>query len=335
MNHRPRRSTTVTLLAAAALAGCTETDPVGPGTNFRFGQVGEIRVQIVTPLPGARGLDGELQQALTWNSEGPWQLFESIAYRGLVGDESVSQGFGDPGSYADVILQLNETPGLELFVEELDPDLDPVCEGADARIVLQIRDNLRGEEARWVRCSGQTLENLTEADAGPDVAAARIITVARRTRDFTLTTAWRSGYSGSIAFGSLDRGESSRAAMETPRAFLGTLIGDGPAMPPQDWEAFWAEHTGSTEPPPVVDWAEDMVLIGSVGLRQEAGDSIEIRRILQLESETVVQLHERVPGDFCSPAAQVHTPFHIVLAPRTRPAHRFEEAVVERVPCGG
>ena len=334
MNHRAYRSTGLAFLAAALAAGCTEADPVDPGPNFRFGQVGEIRIQIVTPLPGARGLDGELQQALTWNSEGSWQVFESISYRGLVGDASVEQGFGDPGSYADVILQLNETPGLELFVEELDPNLDPVCEGADARIVLQIRDNLRGEEARWIRCSGETLERLTETEAGPDVAAARVITVARRTRDFTLTTEWRSNYSGSIAFGTLDRGEASQSAMEEPRAFLGTPLGDGTAMPPQDWATFWAEHRGSTAPPPEIDWSEDMVLVGTVGLRQEAGDSVEIRRILQLESETVVELRERVPGDFCSPAAQVHTPFHIVLAPRTRPVHRFEDAVVERVPCG-
>lgn len=317
---------------ALLLTACSDSTTPDPG-SLRFGQVGEIRIRLVTPLPGATTPSGELQQALTWNSEGPWQLYESIAYRGLIGDESLTRGVADPGDYAALLIQLNETPGLRLFTDDLDPDLDPVCMGADTRISFLIRDNYRNEEMRWNRCSGETLESLTEGSSGPDAGAARIITASRRARDFTLGDSFRSSYSGSVAFGTLDRGEQSLADLTESVAFVG-LDFNGEFVTPVGWEDFWSLHTGSSAPPPTVDWSEDMVLVGAVGRRQEAGDSVEIRRILQVESGTNVEVYERVPGDFCSPAAQSHTPFHIVLVPRTRPSYRFGEAKIERVPCG-
>lgn len=320
-------------LLFSALA-CTDSG-VTPPENLRFGQEGEIRVQISKPLAGNSGLQGELQQSLTWNSNGPWQLFESISYRGRVGDETVEAGFGDPGAYAALIIQLNETPGLELFTNEVDPTLDPVCPGADARVTFSIRDNLRNEEQRWVRCSPEALDALTEAGSGPDVGAARVVTAARRTRDQTVGNEFRSAYLGSIPFGTLLRGEESPVEINDPRVFMGAPTLDDDVIPPTDWLDFWTSITGSSAPPPEVNWDEEMVLVGAVGLRQEAGDSVEIRRILQVESGTIVFLFERVPGNFCSPAARVHTPYHVVLAPKTRPLHRFEEPQVERVPCGG
>lgn len=321
------------LVVLVTLLGCTDSTSPEPH-SLRFGQVGEIRIRLVTPLPGGSGLDGELQEALTWNSEGPWQLFESVSYRGMIGDESLTKGLTDPGDYAALLIQLNETPGLRLFTDVLDQDLDPVCEGADTRISFLIRDNLRNEEETWVRCSGETLEDLVESQSGPDLAAARVITAARRARNLTLGTGFISSYSGSAAFGSLARGENSAANLPESRTFIGLDQG-GTILPPQNWQTFWSEHSNSNEQAPTVDWNVDMVLVASVGTRLEAGDSVEIRRILQGESGTNVELYERVPGDFCSPAAQTHTPFHIVLAPRTKPIHRFGAATVERVPCGG
>jgi hypothetical protein len=296
--------------------------------------VGEIRIRLVTPLPGPDGPEGELQEALTWNSDGPWQLFESIAYRSVVGDESLTRGLTDPGDYAALLIQLIETPGLRLFDDAVDEDLDPTCEGADTRLELRIRDNIRNEEHRWIRCSGEPLENLIESASGPDPAAARVVTAARRARDLTLGNDFRSSYSGSVPFGTVARGENSGADLPEPLAFLGLEINDA-FVAPSGWQEFWEAHTGSPGSAPAIDWSRDMVLVGSVGTRQEAGDSVEIRRILQGETGTNVELFERVPGDFCSPAAQTHTPFHIVLAPRTRPIHRFGDATIERVPCGG
>jgi hypothetical protein len=330
-----RRNTLLPLAVTAVLAltGCGESGTTELD-NFRFGQVGEIRIQVVTPLAGRSGLMGELQQSLTWNSEGPWQLFESISYRGILGDAQLRSGTVDPGGYAELIIQLNDTPGLQLFVDELDPGLDPVCEGGDGRISFAVRDNLRNEESRWTRCTSEVLEKLSEASAGPDAAAARLVTASRRARDQTLGPGATYTYSGSVPFGTLDRGEVSQVSLELPIVFLGQPGPGGDTLPPSGWEQFWKDHTGSEDPPPEVAWSEDMVVVAAVGVRQEAGDSVEVHRILQVGSGTIVELHERVPGDFCSPAFQIHTPFHIVVAPLTPPGYRFSEIKVERVPCG-
>ena len=43
---------------------------------------------------------------------------------------------------------------------------------------------------------------------------------------------------------------------------------------------FWASHAPGTAPP-AVDWDEEMVLVGALGEVNEAGDSVEVRRIIQ------------------------------------------------------
>jgi hypothetical protein len=77
-----------------------------------------------------------------------------------------------------------------------------------------------------------------------------------------------------------------------------------------------------------------MAIVAAVGLRTEAGDSVEVRRILRTGERTQVTLYERVPGDFCSPAARDHYPVHIVVFPRTVLPIVFSEIEEERVPCG-
>jgi len=77
-----------------------------------------------------------------------------------------------------------------------------------------------------------------------------------------------------------------------------------------------------------------MALVAAVGMRTEAGDSVEVRRVLQTGEGTQVSLFERIPGDFCSPASRDHYPVHIIVAPRTLLPIAFSEVVQERVPCG-
>jgi len=87
--------------------------------------------------------------------------------------------------------------------------------------------------------------------------------------------------------------------------------------------------------PPEVDWTREMVIVAAVGERTEAGDSVEVRRILQTGEGTQVEIVERVPGDFCSPASRRHFPVHVVVAPRTLlDVLRFSDVATERVPCG-
>ncbi len=314
--------------ALLLILACGDGGGTQPGA-LRFGQVGEVRAHLVVPL--ALG-EGELQQVLTWSSGGAWQLYESIAYAGRVGDETYLRSRGDPGAYAgayaSLITQLNETQGLKLFLDALPPALDPVCAPLQSRVVFLIRDEIRDEEVRWTRCGYGTLGSLTPEGAGPDPAAGRVVQAVMLARDYTLGNDFVSAYLGSVPFGTLDRGEHTPAPLEGPLAF----VGEG-GKAPDGWASFWAAHAGAAPPPPV-DWSREMVLVASVGPRGEAGDSVEVRRILPVGNATQVKLVERVPGDFCSPAARVHTPFHIVLAPRTPTPILFGEVTVERVPCG-
>jgi hypothetical protein len=311
------------------VSGCDPEGGTQPET-LRFGQIGQVRVTLIVPLDFGKG---ELQQVLTWNSNGAWRLREAISYRGLPGDETVIFQQGDAGSYAALILQLNETEGLRLRTDELIPDLGEDCPFGSTTVVVSIRDDIKELEESWVRCAQGSLGTLKTSDAGPDPAAVRVIQAAILEREYTQGPDFFSAYFGSVPFGTLDRGEESGAELSGPDHFVGKALGN-PATPP-GWVQFWRDHRQDpVAVPPPVNWAEEMVLVAAVGERREAGDSVEVRRVLQTGEGTQVTLFERVPGDFCSPAARRHFPVHIVVAPRKALPIEFSEVVTERVPCG-
>lgn len=320
------------LLAAALAAACID-DAVEPD-SVRFGLVGEVRVQLVTPLAGGVG---QLRQLLVWSSTGSWQLFESISYRGLVGDEHREQSQGDQAAYASFISNVNESQGASLFVDELDPDLEPSCASDLALLSVTIRDDLRRDERAWRRCARGPLEFLDQREAGPDPAASRVVQAALWVRDFTAGSRepYRSRYQGSLPFGTLDRGGDSGTVLEDPAAILPLAGADSGEAEPPEWRQFWEAHAGAGEAPPFVDWDGEMVILGFDGVRSERGDSVEVRRVLSVTDGTVVEMSIRVPGDFCAPASGSQVPFHIVVAPRSAPPVRFPDLRVERVPCIG
>jgi hypothetical protein len=313
----------------ALLSSCDSDQGTQPGT-LRFGQVGEIRIQLVVPVSMGTG---ELQQVLTWNSSGAWQLYESISYKGNVGDETLLRSRGHPGAYAafyaTLITQLNEAPGLKLFVPELPSDLVPECSASRSWVTFRIRDEIRGEERGWTRCATGTLTTLTPEGAGPDAAAGRVVQATTLARDRTLGSDFLSAYHGSVPFGTLLRGEDAPEALPGPRAFYTVA---GLADPPAGWSEFWLSI--GSGPVPEIDWNTEMVLLAAVGERREAGDSVEVRRVLPVDEGTQVRIVERVPGDFCSPAARSHYPYHLVVLPRVPLPISYAEIVTERVPCG-
>jgi hypothetical protein len=318
--------------------GCGGDDGIQPG-SLRFGQVGEIRLTLV--VPRIFDLDqgqGEIQQVLTWSSTGAWQLRERISFRGLEGDEELRSNPGDPGTYAaayaSLITQLNETQGLKLFPSELvDPTLDPTCPLGGTKVTLMIRDQIRDESVVWTRCAQESLGTLLTADAGPDPAAVRVIQAAILMRNYIFEGDFVSAYFGSIPFGTLDRGEDSHAELAAPEVIQSSP--EGSLNTPPRWLEFWRDHKGDpTATPPPVDWRYERVLVAAVGKRGEAGDSVEIRRVIQTTDETRVEVFERVPGNFCSPASREHYPIHIVVAPLTRSPVEFLRVDTVRVPCG-
>ncbi|MFH1766429.1 MAG: hypothetical protein ABIF09_19805 [Gemmatimonadota bacterium] len=313
---------------------CGDDNGTPPLDTVRFGQLGEVEVGVVAPLLSGEGV-GELQQILTWGSSGAWVLREIISYRGLLGDETVTKNQGDPvayaSAYASLITQLNVTAGVELIT--INPDPPEACAPGRARVTVAIWDELREEEKRWVRCAAGNLATLETSEAGPDLEAGRVVQAAILVRDFTQGAGFISAYVGSVPFGTLDRGEESGAGLDSSKAYLS--IPEGNPNPPTGWLTFWRAHNNT--PPsaiPFVDWTREMALVAAVGVRGEAGDSVEVRRVLQTGDGTQVALFERSPGNFCSPASRDHYPVHIIVAPRTQLPVRFSEVVTVRVPCG-
>ncbi len=326
---RTRRVRVPFLLAALALlmGGCDGETTVVPAP--RFGQVGEIRVDVQLPLAGESGrLDG----ILVWRSDGRWILAERLSFQGREGDQTLVASRRNPGElaqeYASLITQLNETPGLRLL-GEVDPSLNPSCIPPRSRVILTIADEARGEVIQWTRCADGSLFTFTPGGAGPDSGAARVVTAAQLVRFFTLGDAATSAFQGTVPFGSLDVGEDSPARPIGPQAFISQ---DG-RIPPE-WAAFWSAHAPGSGSPPEVDWDREMILLAAVGRREEAGHRVRLRRVLPVGSATQVELVEEVPGDFCSPAARVRYPFHIVVAPRGPQPVIFSDPLQERVPCG-
>ncbi|MBT8397873.1 MAG: hypothetical protein HKO65_11880 [Gemmatimonadetes bacterium] len=319
----------LTLLAV----GCGDDNGTPPIDTIRFGQLGEVEVGILAPLVVGSG-SGELQQILTWGSSGAWLLREVISYRGLEGDETVEKNTGDPvayaSAYASLITQLNDKETVELF--SISPQPPVPCAPTRTRVTVTIWDELRKEEATWVRCASGSLGTLQTSEAGPDLDALKVIQAAILVRDFTQGSEFVSTYVGSVPFGTLDKGETSGAGLQASREYFSVPAGN--PNPPTGWLNFWADHNRTLPKDiPFVDWAEEMVIVAAVGTRTEAGDSVEVRRILQIGEGTQVFVHERIPGDFCSPAARNSNPIHIVVAPRTLQPTNFADLVQERVPC--
>jgi hypothetical protein len=312
------------LLLAVGLAGCGDDTPLDPGER-PFGQKGSIRITVEAPLRLGAGL---LSETLQWAASGEWTLDQRISYRGLEGDRSSTRHVDDRAelalSYSALIRALNEEPAQSIFVQELSPDLIPVCGETLSRITFTVTDDARDATRTWIRCTAGTLGTLTPTGAGPDAAAARLVLAAVLIKDATLGVRWTSAYLGSVPFGTLDRGGDTKSILRAP----GTFIDVG------GFTAFWAKHAPGSAPP-TVDFGNDMVVVGIVGTRQEAGDSVEVRRILQVDLGTVIEVVERLPGEFCSPAARTHVPYHIVVAPRTPIPHRFADIRKEPVSCGG
>jgi len=322
------------------LTSCESTRP--PNGLLRFGSEGEVRITVEVPLQGDIGW---LQQVVTWSSDGAWKLFEQIGYRGATGDENLSRNPGLPVHYAaqyPSLIQLLNDGGAKVFGVDsiLKPDLEPDCGVGKTKVTLQIYDSRREERREWTRCAGDasTLRNVKTEGAGPDTGASRIIQAAIKIRDWTVGREFLSVYSGSLPYGTLDKGTETGSAIDSPIWFRAPDDTDGTET--QDrFLAFWDAHTaGSGRAAPEIDWAEEMVLVGAVGVREEVGDSVEVRRLLLIGNDervtgTRIEIVERNPGDFCAPARRIVRPYHIVVAPKT-PEPFYPEVRAERVPCG-
>lgn len=318
-------------ITCAALGGCDTTDP--GSALLRFGQSGEIQVTVETPLH--LGL-GWKEQAITWRSDGAWRIREELGYKGVVGEVDQRSNPGLPllytASYATVIQNLNDNPGVKLVgVDHLELT---ECDDGKSRVTVRILDSRRGQQRVWVRCAFGTLATLQTAGSGPDVDAARVVEVAMRVRDNTVGSDFRSIYVGSLPFATIDKGTETGWQMDESLIFR-SPDGEGHSETQQAWNDFWRTHRGNNAADtPGIDWSREMALAGLVGVREEVGDSVEIRGVITVSDGTKIELVERVPGDFCAPARREVRPFHIVLAPRAPAPVFFTDLRLDPVPCG-
>lgn len=333
----------MSLVLVVSLTACDGTTTVNP--NASFGQTGRIQVEVRSLLPAA---DGQLDEILIWASNGPWLLTERVSYKGSGGAETIRSSRLNPGElsreYASLVRQLNEAPGLSLFDGTVPQELEPEC-GVDlpsTEVILTIEDDPRDEVAVWTRCAVGTLLPPTTAlprntiepgTAAPDAGAARVITAAQLTRSFTLGEAFTSTYGGTYPFSVLEQGEDSPARREAPQAFVSSN-----QTPPAAFVSFWEEHAGPEVPLPNVAWDSELVLLAVVGRRNEAGEEVRVRRVLPLGpvSGTRIELTERIPGDFCSPAAKLVHPYQLVVVPKEGVflPISFPDPEIERISCG-
>ncbi len=331
------------LVALLAAHGCDSTGP--GGALLRFGSVGEVRVTVDVPLQGGMGWR---QQVLTWNSDGAWTFYEEIGYEGVVGDRSLVRNPGLPvrfaGNYPSLIQLVNDDPSTKLFGlpdSLFDSGLDPNCGEGRSRVTLGIHDDGRDERESWTRCAGDAspLATLRTRGSGPDPQGSRVVQLAILARDFTLGEDFRGyAYTGSWPFATLDKGTESPTRLVEPRVYRSPYKGGSDGVAEQ-WTAFWNAHADTaSHPVPDVAWQTEMVVVAAVGERQEVGDSVEVRRILQIGDAarvtgTRIEIVERIPGDYCAPARRVVHPYHIVVTPRVPDPVVFVVSS-ERVPCG-
>lgn len=313
-------------LAALGLLGACDDGAMGPPGDLFFGQVG--RLEVTLRVPGAlRPQEGEIVQELVWESTGGWTFTESISYQGVLGDANrVTEASSVQlvSEYVTLIEDINQSRGLQLLgVDDLLAQPDPDC-GNFTRVTVRIVDTERGDAAAFTRCAEGSLgNNFTPTGAFPRAeTAARVPQAALFAAIATLGRNASYSYTGSIPFATLDRGGDTPSPQAQP-----TVIRDSTA-----WREFWSQHAPGRSMP-TVDFGQDMVVVGISGVRDEAGDSVEVRRILPVNVGTLIHVVEREPGDFCTPAAVRHKPFHIVVAPRTPEPDRFAEIGRDVVPC--
>ncbi len=332
--HAAKSRVTISMTAICVFScGCGPTDP--GGVRPPFGQSGEIQVAVDTPLH--LGL-GWLKQQIRWISDGTWSVTEEIGYKNVVGEQDRRWSPGLPlhnaGNYTRVIQALNDDPNFRLAGL---PQLELAeCDGDQSRVTLRIHDSGSGENRVWVRCAFGTLATLVTAGSGPDVEAAKVIQFVQLVRTQTVGPGFRSAYVGSLPFATVEKGTETGWEVDEPAVLVFRAPDEGGTGETQAaWFDFWNTHKhGENIIPPGVDWERDMALAGLLGVREEVGDSVEIRSVITVTAGTKVELHERIPGDFCVPARRIVRPFHVVVAPKAPVPVFFTEVKLDPVRCG-
>lgn len=82
------------------------------------------------------------------------------------------------------------------------------------------------------------------------------------------------------------------------------------------WRALWAEHAGSNDAAPAIDFAAEMVAAVFAGDRPTPGYAVEIVDARRQDDTLALLVSESRPRTGAVAAQLIVTPFHIVTIPR-------------------
>ena len=94
------------------------------------------------------------------------------------------------------------------------------------------------------------------------------------------------------------------------------LLGLRTASDQDEWQALWEEVTAGTEPPPSVNFEEEMV-VGMFGMYGSSGHSLTIDGVIAEGKEWVIQATHLAPDSDCVVALAMTSPYHIIKVQRT------------------
>jgi hypothetical protein len=92
------------------------------------------------------------------------------------------------------------------------------------------------------------------------------------------------------------------------------VVSDGAA-----WATLWNEIASPFQPVPavpVVDFAENVLIVGSMGRKATGGYSISIDEVRLVDGAARVSVTEESPGSGCSVTESLTAPVDIVITPR-------------------
>ena len=101
-----------------------------------------------------------------------------------------------------------------------------------------------------------------------------------------------------------------------------------------DWSSLWAEVTAPYMPPPpvpTIDFANEAVIVASMGMKPSGGYAIVIEGVYESQSTVYVEVREITPGSNCVTTAALTAPVYAVRAPKREFTIKFVERTETRM----
>lgn len=89
------------------------------------------------------------------------------------------------------------------------------------------------------------------------------------------------------------------------------------ASDPETWNDVWSRHNAEA-PAPAVDFDKELGIFVTLGAMQSTCFDIQVSRLAEFETHTVVEVTAKIPGPGEGCGAAVVTPTHAVVTSKVR-----------------